>query len=927
MGAEQGRTAFISGVGPDSNLNCSMRRVWLLLSMVLLAGVSAVSAQPSGKIAGKLIDATTGEPLPGATVIVEGTTLGAASGVTGDYTILNVAPGTHTLIASMVGYATTRVENVEVSIDRTTRIDFEMREEIIEGEEVVVEARRPLVERDRTTSASYVSSETIDNLPVQEVGDLLQLQSGVAYDAAGRLHMRGGRSGEVAYMVDGIPVTDQFRGGSKIEIENSWIQELQVISGTFNAEYGQAQSGVINIVTKEGDVQNYSGSASAFLGSYLTTRDDIFMNMGDVRADQYNGEFSLSGPLKFLPESSFFVDARYFKSDGYLYGQRRARIEDTVPIQAYVREAQTQASDRETLVGIHIPDSLMTGDRAYVPMNPNEKVSLHGSLSFRPFKNVRLNYSAFLTDESRRSYSDSRRYAPDGQPTTVDRGANHILSLTHMLTPTTFYRVGLSYQVSNVETRLFEDYLDPRFQGPAYSANGFNFGGTSNAHTWSNQKTALGKIDLTSQVGRFNLIKGGIEAQLHRVENFRMTTIADGPVYLPANLRLPARNTAGNDHYVQRPFELAAYVQDKIEIDEIIVNAGVRFDYWNPNAYLPEDLEATTDPMDGIRLTSPLIKSDPSMQVSPRVGIAFPISQDGVLHVSYGHFFQVPRFNYIFTNSEFEVELGDLETIMGNPNLKPERTVAYEIGLQQGLTRDWKVEMTVYYKDIKNLLGQEIINTRDTKIYARYINRDYGNTKGFVFSLIKQYADGFAATVDYTYQVARGNASDPNSVFYNNQTQPPIEPEKQVLPLDWDQRHAINGTVIMGDPSNRSLSLIGRFTTGQPYTPSNPGSQLTRQLANSERRPARLNIDVSFQQRLTIAGQRVRLFARGYNVLDALNPKSVYTSTGNPHHPYRTLGEAEVVRQNPNFSMEEIDLRPDFFAPPRRVIVGIDVSF
>ena len=264
---------------------------------------------------------------------------------------------------------------------------------------------------------------------------------------------------------------------------------------------------------------------------------------------------------------------------------------------------------------------------------------------------------------------------------------------------------------------------------------------------------------------------------------------------------------------------------------------------------------------------------------------------------------------------------------MGNANLKPERTVAYEIGLQQGITTDWKVELTVYYKDIRNLLGQEIITTRDTKVYARYVNRDYGNTKGVTLSLIRQFQDRFGFTVDYTYQVARGNASDPNSVFFNNQTKPPIEPEKQVLPLDWDQRHSLNGTVILGDPRDWTLSLIGRLYTGQPYTPSNPGSQLSRQFQNSEREPVTFSLDLNFARTVQIADQSVRLFVRGYNLLDRLNAQSVYSSTGNAFHPYRTPGETQVLVQNPNFSVDEIDLRPDFFQAPRRIVAGMTLSF
>ena len=880
----------------------------------------------TGKIAGRVVDAESGTPVPGAAIIIEGTTLGDAADEDGYYAIINVKPGTYTLLASIIGYATVRIENVSVSVDRTTRVNIELQEAVIEGERIVVVAQRPLIEQDRTTSVSYVSAESIENLPVQEFQDLLQLQPGVAYDAAGRLHLRGGRHGEVAYMIDGIPVTDQFSGGSKIEIENSWVQELQVISGTFNAEYGQAQSGVINVVSKEGR-STFGGMASFYAGSYLTSRNDVFSNVATPGFSEFNGDFSLDGPIPFLPASSFLINGRLLDSDGWLFGERRVRIDDTVPIQDFIRQARQTSSDQETLVGIRVPDSLQTGDGAYVPMNYRKKYSLHASLSTRPIQALKVSYSVFLNNQRRKYYQDSRRFTPDGLPTVTDRGQNHIFSLTHTLNTSTFYRMAMSFQRDRRKSSLFEDPLDPRYQGLAFGTNGFLFGGTSNGRSETTQDLYFAKVDFTSQVDRFNLIKAGVEYRLHNIETRELVTISDGPVYEQPNLRIPSSNTAGNDAYTQTPREFSAYVQDKIEIDEIILNAGLRFDLWNPNGRIPNDPEAITNPEDGIRLDTDFEASEMSYQLSPRIGLAFPISRSGVLHVSYGHFFQIPRFSFMFTNSEFEVKLGDLETLMGNANLKPEKTIAYEVGVQQAIAADWKFELTVYYKDIKNLLGQEIITTRDKKIYARYINRDYGNTRGLVFSLIRQYVDNLGATVDYTYQIARGNASDPNAVFFDHQSRPPRESEKQVLPLDWDQRHSINGTLIIGNPSNWTLSLISRYHTGQPYTPSDPGSALAEQFENSERKPSQVSLDISFNKRLQWRAVRIKLFAKAYNILDRLNADRVYTSTGNPAQPYRTIGETEILQQNPNFTVQEIDLRPDFYTEPRRVIAGVEFSF
>ena len=899
-----------------------------LLVMAILLNIAQVSAEPgsTGKIAGRIVDVDTGDPLPGAAVRIEETVLGDAADIEGHYAIINVKPGTYTIVASMIGYATVRIENVEVSADRTTRVNIELREAVIEGEEILVIAQRPLIEQDRTTSASYVSAESIESLPVQEFQDLLQMQPGVAYDASGRLHLRGGRHGEVAYMIDGIPVTDQFGGGSKIEIENSWVQELQVISGTFNAEYGQAQSGVINVISKEGRPV-LGGTASFFGGSYLTGKNDVFLNSASPRLSEFNGEVSLDGPIPFLPSGSFLVSARLLDSDGWLFGERRVQIDDTVPIQEFIRQARQTSSDHETLVGIRIPDSLQTGDGAMVAMNYRRKYALHSSLSARPLRALKVSYSLFLNVQDRKNYQDNRRFAPDGQPTVTDRGQNHILSLTHTLTSSTFYRMAFSFQRDRRKSHLFDNPLDPRYQGLAFGTQGFLFGGTSNGRSEITQDLYYGKVDFTSQVDRFNLIKMGMEYRRHNIRTRELVTISDGPVYEPPNLRIPSENTAGNDVYTQQPRELSAYVQDKIEIDEIILNAGLRFDFWDPRGRIPTDLEAITNPEDGIRLDTDFEASATSSQLSPRIGLAFPIAESGVLHVSYGHFFQIPRFSYIFTNSEFEVRLGDLETMMGNANLKPERTIAYEVGVQQAVAADWKFELTVYYKDIKNLLGQEIITTRDKKIYARYINRDYGNTRGIVFSLIRQYRGSLGATVDYTYQIARGNASDPNAVFFDHQASPPRESEKQILPLDWDQRHALNGTLIVGNPGSWTLSFIGRFHTGQPYTPTDPGSALAEQFENSERKPSQVSLDVNFNRSLQWRAMRVKLFGRVYNALDRLNADRVYSSTGNPAHPYRTVGETEILAQNPNFTVDEINLRPDFYSQPRRIVVGVELSF
>jgi len=239
----------------------------LFIPAILFAG-------NTGKIAGRVTDAQTGEPIVGVNVIIEGTYLGAATDINGNYVIINVPPGTYRVKASAIGYKTVVKEGVKVSIDLTTRVDFQLEPTVIElGQEVVVFAERPLVQKDLTASTAIIGSDLIQALPITEFQEVIQLQAGVV---AG--HIRGGRSGEVAYWIDGVPVTDVYDRSAVISVDRKSIQELQLVSGAFNAEYGQAMSGIINIATKDGD-NRLNGSFTTYLGSYATTHTDIFTGL------------------------------------------------------------------------------------------------------------------------------------------------------------------------------------------------------------------------------------------------------------------------------------------------------------------------------------------------------------------------------------------------------------------------------------------------------------------------------------------------------------------------------------------------------------------------------------------------------------------------------------------------------------------------
>ncbi len=262
-----------------------MKRQTATYMMVLLACSLAINnlfAGTTGKLAGLVVDKETGEGLAGVNVYFEGTSIGAATDVDGYYTIINIPPGTYTLSVSMIGYRLVTVEGIKIQSDRTTTQNVSLVQEAMETDAVVIVAERPLIERDRTSTAAYVDAEAIKLMPVQEIKDVIQLQAGVITGAGGELHIRGGREREISYMIDGVSVNNAFSqsGGSNVTIENSFIEELQVITGTFNAEYGSAQSGIINVVTKRPESE-FSGQVEMFVGDYLSNKTDRFIGVSD----------------------------------------------------------------------------------------------------------------------------------------------------------------------------------------------------------------------------------------------------------------------------------------------------------------------------------------------------------------------------------------------------------------------------------------------------------------------------------------------------------------------------------------------------------------------------------------------------------------------------------------------------------------------
>ncbi len=913
--------------------------------VVVVSFYSLLMAGSTGKIVGIVKDKSSGEPLIGVNIVLEGTNLGASTDMDGTFIILNVPPGTYTVIAQYIGYSNVRIQNVKVNVDLTTELSIEMQESALElGEEVTVVAQREMVTKDLTASTATVDADRIQALPITEISEALELQAGYIDG-----HVRGGRAGEIAYWIDGVPVTDSYDGGQVVEVNKDMVEQLQFISGAFNAEYGQAMSGIVNITTKEPS-EKFGGNFTTYFGDYYSTHDNIFWNTNNYNPTHiYNFEGGVYGTI--VPKKlSYYVNGRYVYFGGWLYGKREYNPNNI----SYVDSAGNFVKYR---------DPSGKGDGKYIPMNWNRKVYFQGKLIYNITPLMKVFYSFIRDDVAFEEYDRNYKLNPDGNLNRFRTGYTHILKMTHTLGSKTFYDLGFSYFTKTYKQYVYEDPFDARYVHPKVNDNQFLYsfktGGTNNQHFYRNTKTALLKFDLTSQVNKKNLIKTGVEVRAYDIYFDDVTLrpaggdeldlTSDSPYMDPVIFPI---SSIYHSQYRHKPMELSAYIQDKMEFKDIIVNIGVRIDHFrpdgvvlsdpsDPNVFNPLRPEHRYHDLNGNGLQEP---NEPSTtlaerlsywykdasnktKISPRLGISFPITATGVIHFSYGHFFQIPNFELLYRNPQFKLGSGTgNQGIIGNADLRPEQTISGEIGLQQQIGENFAVDVTAYFRDIRDLAGtraDEIEIFGGSATYNKLVNSDFGFVKGFILSFRNQYTQGFNYTFDYTFQIAKGTASDPDAA--QKAYAAGSLPEVHLIPLDWDQRHTVNATLSYNAP-RWGVSFIGTLGSGQPYTPRKTEDvSVLRQ--NSEKKPTHWNVDLRFHKDFFLWEKKLTFFLRVFNLFDRLNEVNVYDDTGRAGF---TTDLERIRALNPRLyvnSLEEWFTNATHYSEPRRIEFGFMLGF
>jgi len=810
-----------------------IQRICVGWFLVLLCSQNGIARGVTGTIDGRVSDKNSREVLAGVNVLIPGLNQGAITDDRGMFKITNVRAGVHTVRFSLVGYRTVTLTDVTVLPDLRTPLNIELEQASVEMEGIEIKAERPLFQKEQASTAFQINAVKLEQLPVQNFQDVLSLQPGVTREG----NVRGGKSQEVVYLIDGIAVQDVLSGGIAANLPKSAVTGLTMMTGGFEAEYGTALSGVVNVVTKTGSNEHQIG--------IRYERDDWLPESLDKQIDHAaEAEFSLSGPI--ISEGLFYFTANNILKSGTRWWQDFQHFFST----------STQ-SDFSGMTKIE-----------YVPI-PTFRFALQGLYSIQDW----------------RDYEFSWRYNLSGLPPRSKQSYRLAALLSHTISKSSYYTLSASIftQQNKIGDAHKTDSQPIPYEYDLYLQ--YIIAGSRSWWADSRQTIYSLKADFTSEILENHLLKVGAEFNYYDV-NSDIIKYEPQLTYFgkPIASALMLNYSNSFNYYPQSG---SLYLQDKIQLreDGSILSIGCRWDFLDPKAerpiveYIPVSSNEYTQSVNGWK------KASVKQQISPRISFAGPIGTSSYFFVNYGQYFQFPLFNQLYSGlNPAQLFAGAKNVQAGNPDLEPERLIAWELGYKYSLREDILASVTYFQKQTTNQVDAKTLIPFDSKSagnygFATYINNAEATARGIEFVLSRERTGANGGTLSYTYMVAEGVSEYADQTMNRAQWGFPLA--LQPYPLSWDQRHTIKLDANFIFIGKIQAEMIATYNSPRPYTyfPTRDGftpSDSTKDfLPNNARMESVFEIDVKLYREFRIQ-VGVPLVATLYaDISNLLNSKNV----------------------------------------------------
>ncbi len=871
------------------------RTVLGILGLFLL--LTELFAGTTGKIAGHVVDSRTNEPLVGANITIDGLQLGASTDADGDYYIINIPVGTYSLTVSYIGYETIKHPGVKIIMDQTTKVDFRLGEAIAEGETIEVVAESFKVQKDETSKKITIQSEDIQAMPVKDFSELITAQAGVipiessiqgiaGFEDRGieEIHVRGGRSGEIGYTIDGMYILNPFYGSkySGTELNDFAVEQMDIKTGVFDAEYGGAMSSMINIITKDGG-DHISGQIRVLTSNFgnlpnLTNRNidpNSEVNLAPQEQDRLRDYRKITagvgGPVPFTNGKLRFITTGHKQSSAYhVYKFDNDVYHSDEPVDS---ENNLHLNKLDTIAGWH-QMGFRHGWDIYNKLTWNMNNAMNLSMSFWNIENTFR--SANLSNYAYQYYEKGRNIVTQSS----DR---QTLMFNHQLSQKTYYDLRFSRFYQKMFIGVTDDgtvngrYLSPdEYERPSvdddYENNPYWYeyyiSGHDRYYHTNYAETYEGFFDVLSQVTKHHQIKFGSSYRQH-------TIMID-------EIQLPWLNTPYVEKYKRHPEEASIYLQDQIEYEYMTIRLGLRLDmlnahdaYWKDPWAKPEDKE--------------LVKSKWQYNWSPRLGFSHVITDNATFTFGYGQFTQTPTYRNKYLNPTKDIKT--YSPIVGNAGLIMEHMTEYEFGINVGVSDNTIVQLLGWSKEYSDLTSTERV-PQFPYSYTIALNTDYATARG-VDLVVRHNTQNSFFVLQYTYSRATANRKDPWEGYRETDT-PRTMPKREIL-MSYDRTHDISVSYMYRLKKDEGLSVMGMHPlsstttnimflarSGFPYTPvvGNVAGE-----TNSERGPWNLTANMNFRKYFDLFGTKVIFGIMVQNLFDWSNPIDIYSTTGKANDP------------------------------------------
>lgn len=804
-----------------------MKKVIIILFTTIL-----IFASEYGQIVGKVVDKKTGEPLSGAIITVQETEIRTVTDENGEYIIPFLRAGTYVTLVNAISYDVYEYLNVQVRSDKTTVLNLAMRPHIINEDSHVLNMKEQLIDFSQTSSSQTIISEEIERLPVTTIDELIRIQPGIVESELG-LHMRGGDADEMVYYVDGI--------ATSASVNLSAVEEIQVISSGFDAEYGDALSGVVNIVTK--NRRELSGNAC-----YLTD-EMLSENKSNFGYNQY--DLSLGGPItsrfRYFFSGDFmltdaFQEALYKipspRNDYHIMGKIQYLFpKGNITIAGFKSREQYVVWTPYTEPGNNLKyfeNKPMTRTKNWAALTTWDYM-----LSPKTLASIKIGVNHFDKCYGNRDYEweqeNNRKWYDDYR-----FKAEHLID--YLLEGRLLVREVLIDSVMQYHEECTTRDVDALRNSP-YGIEGifYTYGDYPEWIYWNNNDMQI-RTKITQSIGKNHELKMGIDYTHYDLKFY--------------NNALPWVTNPFWDYYERTPYKFAGYLQGEIHIARVVTRLGARFNYFNANIpdywpwwrwpYYPEDT----------------LVSKTNFNISPRFGVAFPITDGIKFHFNYSHFYQPQTY------------------------LLPEhqKIVMFDFGSEIKLLKDLTFGFTTYFKTI-----YELVQVRPVYIsfpwdyYYEYFITDRANVNGFEFDMQQNIFNTLTLGITYNLQFARYSEWDYYSTI-NGTDSSLID-----IWLDHHEGQTLNARLVFELPENFGFFLLQDFTTsfvisfhsGHPYTLTDLKGNIIGAV-NDSLMPGYWNINCKFSRGVKIGPAKLVLTGLIFNLLNTEQIIDVYNTTGSP---------------------------------------------